>query len=370
MGVYKRGSNWCIDYYVDGRRIRETVGKSKTQAEKVLQVRKAEILTGKFQLKDTKKSPLFDIFANEYLDWAKLHKKSWKRDRDSIKHLKQHFGAKRLTEIKTRAIQKYTQARMTEISVRHRTPAPATINREMSCLKKMFSLAIQWGYVSENPARPIKKLKEKEGGRRLTQLEKESLIMACNDTLRPVVAFAMNTGRRLGEILNLRWSDVDLSRGEVILRETKAGDSEVIPINTEAKDLLSKMPRKGDWVFTTRRGTPLKDIRTLWYTAVRKSGIGHCRFHDLRHTWASEMGEHTDLRTLMRLGGWKRPEVPMRYIHPSNKHEISCLERLPKIGHKIVTKVKDIGKVAYRKRMYIKGLMNRLNPPGDCPSNP
>jgi hypothetical protein len=64
------------------------------------------------------------------------------------------------------------------------------------------------------------------------------------------------------------------------------------------------------------------------------------------------MGEHTDLRTLMRLGGWKRPEVPMRYIHPSNKHEISCLERLPKIGHKIVTKVKDFGRMVYRNHMH------------------
>jgi integrase len=333
LGVYSRTTKggkvlWYIDYYVAGHRVRERVSESKTQAKAVLTKRKGEIVSGTFHLNDARKTPRFEQFAVEYLTWARQHKRSWWRDEHSLKHLKAFFGARRLSEITTWLVERYKQERLTANGKNGKTPANATVNRELACLKRMYSLAIKWGKATVHPAKPIELLREKEAGRRLTAEEKKKLLAACAEELQPIVRLAMQTGRRRSELLNLSWSDVNLETGTMTLRETKTSDSETIPVNSEVRRLLLQLPRLSQWVFSTPNGSKVKSIRTAFENAVARSGIGHCRFHDLRHTWASEMGEHTDLKTLMKLGGWKRPDVPMRYVHPAEAHERECLEKL------------------------------------------
>lgn len=166
MGVFSKISSdgkkiWYIDYYVDGLRKREKIGESKTQAKAVLAKRKGEIVSGKFKLKDAIKTPSFDKFAHDYLEWAKLNKKSWERDQDSIGHLARHFGAKRLSEIHTWHVEKYKRERMREVSKKTgKTPSPATVNRELACLKKMLSLAVRWDKALKNPAKSVELIRE------------------------------------------------------------------------------------------------------------------------------------------------------------------------------------------------------------------
>lgn len=333
MGIFaktnKKGKKiWYIDYYVEGRRVRERIGEIKTQAKAALAKRMGDIVTGKYELKKAAKSPRFDRFCDDYLEWAKLNKKSWQRDNYSILELKKYFGAKRLSEISVWAIESYKQKRMHTRNRRGSFPAPATVNRELACLKKMFSLAAKWDKTTGNPVKSVALMREREAGRRLTALEKHQLINACNSHLRPIVIFALNTGKRLSEILNLRWSDVNFDTWHITIRESKSGDSWTIPVNSVVQELLQSLPKSPEWVFPNRKGGRLKSIKDGWYAAVKRSKISHCRFHDLRHTWASEMGEHTDLKTLMKLGGWKTADIPMRYIHPTVSYERDALEKL------------------------------------------
>lgn len=335
LGVYSRKKQdgavlWYIDFYVDGKRVRERVGESKTQAKAVLQKRKGEVVTGKFQLKDTRKTPLLSEFANDYLTWAKQHKRSWSRDEHSLKHLLKRLGYRRLAEIETWDVESYKRERLAEKSRQwqSKSVAPATVNRELSCLKRMYSLAIKWGKVNDNPAKSVQKMREREGGRRLTSEEKERLLRACSDELRPFVMMAMQTGRRYSELLHLKWSDVAQDKKSITIREPKNGVTQVIPVSSTVQRLLGELPRRSEWVFSSANGGRVKSFRTAWENAVKRAQIGHCRFHDLRHTWASEMGEHTDLRTLMMLGGWKRIEMPMRYVHPNSTHALACLEKI------------------------------------------
>jgi hypothetical protein len=98
LGVYPRILKngkvlWHIDYYVEGHRVRERVGESKTQTKAVLAKRKGEIVSGMFQLNNARKTPHFDEFASEYLTWAKQHKRSWWRDEHLLKHLKAFVGS-------------------------------------------------------------------------------------------------------------------------------------------------------------------------------------------------------------------------------------------------------------------------------------
>ena len=247
MGLYSRKSKdgksiWYIDFYFEGRRVRERIGESKTQAKAVLAKRKGEIVSGKYQLIQNQKTPRFDLFCNDYFAWAKLNKKSWKRDRSSLKNLKNYFGGRRLAEITTWDVEQYKQMRVTDVGKRSAHPASATINRELACLKKMYSLAIKWGKAFQNPAKSVSLLKESAAGRRLSHAEQDALINACNDTLRPLVIFALNTGKRLGEILNLQWNDVNTKLWQITIRESKSGDSWIVPVNSTVQSLILELP--------------------------------------------------------------------------------------------------------------------------------
>jgi integrase len=96
----------------------------------------------------------------------------------------------------------------------------------------MFSKAIQWGYARENPVRQVKLFKENNAiVRNLTPQEKDRLLAYCSARIRPIVITALHTGMRKGEILNLTWSDVDLEKGIITVRDSKNHETRYIPIN-------------------------------------------------------------------------------------------------------------------------------------------
>jgi hypothetical protein len=140
MGVFKRGKNYWIDYYVDGRRKREKIAPDRKLAEKVLHKRKSQIAENKFL--DIKRQPKyrFEELVQEYLNFSKTNKKSYyQADVPNTRKLLSHFRGKFLYEIKPLDIEKYkTQSRE-----RHK---PATVNRELACLKHMFTKAIRVEY--------------------------------------------------------------------------------------------------------------------------------------------------------------------------------------------------------------------------------
>src|SRR3990172_10004377 len=115
MGVLSRNGKWYLDYYVDGLRIRECVGKSKTEAQKALAVRKAEIVQGKYNFKKEKRSPLFEDFAKEYMDYSMANKKSFTRDITSLNKLKPFFKGEKLCDISPFLVEKYKARRKNEI---------------------------------------------------------------------------------------------------------------------------------------------------------------------------------------------------------------------------------------------------------------
>ncbi len=148
MAIYKRGKNWYIDFTFKGQRIRESIGPSRKGAEKVIAKKKAEIAENKFL--DVRKEPdpvKFHEFAKEYLTWAKANKKpsSYGRDLYTMRIFDREFEAKNIQDITTWQVEKYKVKRKEQFK-------PATVNREMALLKHMFSKAVEWGKMKENPA--------------------------------------------------------------------------------------------------------------------------------------------------------------------------------------------------------------------------
>lgn len=280
MGVFKKGNNWYIDYYILGRRKREKVGPNKAQARVVLQKRKVQIAERKFLDVQRHQKVRFGEMVRLYIKtYSKPNKRSSWRDKISLGHLKSLFGAKCLHEVTPLDVEKYKVERLKKV-------APATVNRELACLKHMFNKAIEWGKAKENPARKVKLLREEN--RRVRYLEKEetkALLETCPPHLKPIVITALNTGMRKGEILTLKWSQVDLVHGIIYIHDTKSGRPREVYINEWLLETLLELSehRRGSYVFCDERARPYGSIRKSFETAKRKAGIEDLRFHDLRH---------------------------------------------------------------------------------------
>lgn len=348
MAIRKRGKIFYIDYYYNGRRIRERVGASRKLAEKALAVRKASIAQGKFEIRDTKTSISFAELCKKYLEYAKVNKKSWRRDEFSIKNLMSFFENKKLNQITRDDVEKYKMKRYQEVR-------PSSVNREISCCKRAINVGIDMGWtkIRENVVRGIKMFKEESRLRYLTYEEADRLIECCNPWLKPIVFFAIYTGLRRNNILNLMWKNLDLENNLIILEQTKSGYSHTIEMGDSVKEFLLDLKSKStsEYVFLSSHGKSYKDVKTPFKTAVTKAGIKNLKFHDLRHTYGTWLrASGADLLTIKELMGHRSLKTTEKYSHAFDKFKmqrVNIMQRRFKLnyGHKMVTIEKSEGKI-------------------------
>lgn len=340
--------NYYIEYYINKRRIRERVGVSRSLAEHALAKVKLEIAQGRFIDKKKEIKTIFDDFVQEYLElYSKHNNKSWRKsDLPNINILIKYFGGKYLHEITPLAIEEFKALRVKDVS-------PATVNRQLACLKSVFNKAIIWQkFIGDNPVKKIKLFKE--NNKRLRYLERDKirlLVANCNEHIKPIVILAINTGMRRGEIMGLKWNDLDFNRGIIYLYNTKNGEKREIPMNSFVKVILADLKNKAisEWVFAKDNGEPYGDFKKSFFTALKKSDIKGFRFHDLRHTFASHLAmSGVDLNTIRELLGHKSISMTLRYAHLSSNHRIQAVELLNKQLDTISTPTdnKEISKVS------------------------
>jgi len=362
------------------------IGPSRKGAEKVIAKRKAEIAENKFLDKRKEPDPVkFYDFAKEYLQWSNANKKptSYRRDLSLMRQLNKEFETKAIQEITTWQIEKYKAKRKEEINrpgavmgsfkrerkdgsqeeiwyVDYRGPQgdkvrkiigpskkdaeayfakskattqPATVNRELALLKHMYSKAIEWGRYEENPAKKVKLLKgEVKRVRFLMPDDVQKLLSNCADHLKPIVTVAVHTGMRKGELLSLNWDQVNFEQGIISLLDTKNHKRRDISMNETVKATLTGMERKGSYVFSAEDGGSFGDVRRSFETALRRSGIQDFRFHDLRHTFASNLVmESVDIVTVMELMGHKDLTMTLRYTHLAPNHKTKAVNILDRV---------------------------------------
>ena len=331
MGVYKKGKNWYIDYYVKGRRKRRKIGPSKKLAQQVLQDVRLKIAKGEYLGVYDERKIFFEDYAEQYLAFSKDNKAKstyLRRDKVSVAHLTVAFEGRYLFDITPRMVEKYKAKRLEKV-------APATVNRELACLKHMYNTAIEWGYVKTNPVKSVKLLKEPPGRLRYLRPEEvKKLLDACNGYLRTIVITALNTGMRKGEILALTWQDVDLENRKITVRNAKNNETRVIPINqTLYQELLNHSKESnGDYVFSNGDDRPFGDIKKGFSTALKRAEIEDFHFHDLRHTFGSHLVmQGIDLKTVQQVMGHKEIKTTMRYSHLSPEYVQDAIGRLDSV---------------------------------------
>ena len=198
---------------------------------------------------------------------------------------------------------------------------------------------------STNPVKGVKFLPEKRRLRFLMPDEIRILLEACSEDFRMIVITALNTGMRRGEILGLKWDDVDFDRRQLLIRDSKNGESRTVELN----DLLTRelqlyrdqqRPRPAH-VFTGVTGNSLTTIQNTFMRTRERAGLPDLRFHDLRHTFASHLVMNgIDLTTVKELLGHKSIQMTLRYAHLSQPHKKKAVETLTAImdGHFLDTK--------------------------------
>jgi integrase len=209
MAIYRRGRVWYVDYYAKGERVQESTGTAnRREAEKFYALRRSEVERGVYA-----KPVIVALkeFGERFLDYAKIHKRSWRRDEQMLGHLERHFGNVSLGDISALRVEEYQQRRSRKV-------APATVNRELALLKHMFNMAERWEmHHGTNPVRRVRFLPENNfRSRTLSEEEERRLLSFSSPYLRELILFAINTGLRCGDIFHLQWQEVDLEqRGDL-----------------------------------------------------------------------------------------------------------------------------------------------------------
>ncbi len=216
--------------------------------------------------------------------------------------------------------------------------APATQNRYLQALSHAFSVAVrEWEWLEDNPIRRVRKLKEPRGRVRfLSEDERQRLLEVCKESkcrnLYPLVLLAISTGARQGELLSLRWPDIDLDRGLATVHHTKNGERRALPLAGPALQELKSRSRvrriDTNLVFANRRGVaPFP--RAAWDLALERAEIEDFRFHDLRHSAASYLAmTGATLAELAEILGHKTLAMVKRYSHLTEQHTSRVVARM------------------------------------------
>jgi integrase len=294
---------------------------------------------GRFQFSSQEKKHTLAELVDRYIE-AILPTKP-KNARNVRQHLlwwKQELGHCLLIDLKPGQIAQKRDELLAQNTFYKKPRSSTTVVRYIASLSHAFSVALkEWGWVSENPVQKINKPRLPQGRIRfLDKSEMDRLLTVCKDSnsscLYPIVVLALSTGMRKGEILNLKWNDIDFSRNSIVIQITKNGERRMIPLVGLSNDLLKNLNSIGKscLVFPSNKDHSIPmDIRSAWDNALLKAEIRDFKFHDLRHTAASYLAmNQASLLEIGALLGHKTIQMTKRYAHLSNNHIQDIAEKL------------------------------------------
>lgn len=371
MSIFRRGSIWYADFTApDGKRIKQSLGtEDKRQAQELHDRLKSE------QWRIERLGDFPDVtFDDACLRWLeeKAHKKSLDADKGRIGFWLIHFQGvllKSISEAKIyAAVSKMTNRKHRDnweskaSSLRKRgdvvepfVEVPVSIStkaKHLALMKAIMRAAERdWKWIERGPVIKV----PQERGKRVRWLEPHEairLINECSEPLKSIVVFALATGLRRSNIVDLQWQDVDLQRKVAWIHpeESKSGQAIGVALNDTACRLLrDQVGNHKKWVFVHQKsstksdGTKAAEVRkmrvdgnTAWRLALKRAGIDNFRFHDLRHTWASWLVQAgVPLTVLQKMGGWESIEMVQRYAHLAPRHLSAHAKQIDSIfgGH-------------------------------------
>ena len=271
----------------------------------------------------------------------------------SIENFRNYFGEDALlVNIRYMDIETYKN-QLRQMITKHGTiRKDASVNRALSCLRHVFRKAVEWEMIEQSPFDKGKSLIIKENNQRLrflTEDEIKRLINECPKYLRNIVECALNTGMRRGEILGLKWSQI--RNGFIYLDKTKTNEARQIPINDDLNALFNKIreaqglakvyafpcdgkPKKKEQNLSlkpvfTYKGKKISSVRSSFQNAKKNANIQDFKFHDLKHTFASQvLLRGGTLKDIQELLDHKTMTMTLRYAHLTQEHKRKAVNLL------------------------------------------
>ena len=339
MKLEKDGDGWQLDLSIKrpggGRsRIRRKVYGSRRDAQTwVNEIRNAAkkgtlVVPDAALEDDTTPKPL--PFAETAWEWWNTYAKANNKPSE-VKakevilrlHLIPFFGNQDIRSLRALDLERFKASKQLDVS-------PKTVNNMIICLKKLMNSLVEWEMLEKNPFGRVRKLRAMEfEWDFLTREESDALLQASDPRWRPFFAAAVWTGLRLGELLALRWDDINWRNDKLFVRRAihrgivgtpKSGKPREVPMNSKLALMLRELKLKStcELVFASENNTFLdpSNIKRPYSKALRDAGLRSLRFHDLRHSFASQLvSAGVTLKVVQELLGHQSIQMTLRYAH-------------------------------------------------------
>jgi len=316
VSLYKRNSVWWYSIFVHGERVCESAGTSnRRKAERIEAARREELENKRHRLPNI--DPDITVGATAARFIAEGLATPYHLDR--LKHVLSFFAEIPIRDLNRSLVRKYRQERHAE----NNALKPATVNRDLSVLRRLCNWAADDGIIPASPLGRLRLERERRTKRPVMSVREENLLMAHAPVhLQRIILCALDTAMRRGEILGQRWEDVDFDNRllHVTRSKTAQGESRIVPLTSRVYEMLRSF-RKDSGIVFTYGSNPIKIVKTSWAASLRRSGLRHFRFHDLRHTANSRM----------MLAGVMQ-EIRREIVGHSSQHSRDVNDRYTQIG--------------------------------------
>ncbi len=357
----RKATYWMVDVDLqgpDGKRLdrvrKVSPVQSRRGAEQYERELRDALLSGTYgrEEEEKPKAPTVAEFSKEFIEtYARTNNKPSEVSSKAYTfehHINPILGARRLDEVDTRAIEHYKAAMLN----RPKSPLKAkTVNNHLTMIGKMLSLAVEWNLIQHAPRMKWLKAPEPEFDfLDFAEAERLSHAMVPEDAeWQTMIVVALKTGLRLGELLALRWEDVDLVAGRLVVRQAvargivgtpKSGKSREVPLSRDCVAALKAHRHlRGELVFCDLDGKmhPKSMCKRPIWRACKRAGLRLIQWHVLRHTFASHLVMRgVPLKAVQELLGHATIEMTERYAHLSpdvRRQAVAVLDLPPNHGN-------------------------------------
>lgn len=358
MGIFRKSKDkqgkptgpWFIQY----PHTRDTNGKIKYKTEKASwQKKKAQDMLRKKQDEFLERDRMGirvnpDLTFSELMDWGLSQevmkvKASASDDEGRAKHLKTYFREIEARQVTPLAVENFRVKMKHTVSDKTQKPySGTTVNRMIALARRVYNLGMNEGLVQRNPFSRRGKFNEHPRGKYIPDEEFRAIVTRLPEYIKPLVLLAYLSGMRRGEIVSLKWSQVDLENGMLDLsaEDTKTDEPRVIYLNSlpELRRLFveAKLRRqqRQEWVFIRPDGNQIPGwtVSRYFKKACLKAEVGSYRLHDCRHTYCTNLVKAgVSKTTIMKLTGHKTLSMFLRYSHLDKEQSETAMHRLGKL---------------------------------------
>lgn len=350
MSTQKRGNNWYVNFRFNRTRYRlrspdNTMSGAKIY-ESMLRQKLARGESLETPQEKIKTIPMFTEFSNEWMTSYVENNNKWSEVQNKRTILKVNlvpfFGNFRLNQISSRDTEEYKALKIKS------GLNPKSINNHLSCLRKCLNTASEWNIITTIPKIKLLKVPPPETFF-ITPEECDMLIQVADGYWHDMILTVLRTGLRFGELIALKWSDVDYDRKILTVQRsivrgrlgsTKSNKNRIIPLAYDLSELLASKKRTSEYIFTDENGDTLKQdyCRVKILALAKLASIRRIGWHALRHTFASHLANNgVTIQVIKQLLGHSDIKTTMRYTHLATETMVDAIAVLQTCSSKVWT---------------------------------